>query len=43
MRDYLDRLDRAIKASDFDSEDRRMALADDRQGIGLSRLKAEMN
>jgi uncharacterized membrane protein len=43
VRRYLERLDRAIEASDFDSEDRRMALADDRQGIGLSRSKTEMN
>ena len=37
MRRYLERLDRAIETSNFDSEDRHMALADDRQGIGLSR------
>jgi uncharacterized membrane protein len=43
VRRYLARLDRAIEASDFDSEDRRMALETDRQGIGLSRPKAEMN
>jgi uncharacterized membrane protein len=37
VRRYLERLDRAIETSNFDSEDRHMALADDRQGIGLSR------
>ncbi len=40
---YLERLDRAIETSGFDSEDRRMALEDDRQGIGLSRPKADKN
>jgi uncharacterized membrane protein len=43
VRRYLVRLDHAIEGSDFDSEDRRMAFADDRQGIGLSRPKAEMD
>jgi uncharacterized membrane protein len=43
VRRYLERLDRAIETSGFDSEDRRMALEDDRQGIGLSRPKADMN
>jgi hypothetical protein len=33
----------AIEASAFDAEDRRMALEDDRQGIVLSRPKADMN
>jgi uncharacterized membrane protein len=42
VRLYLARLDRAIEASGFDSEDRRMALEDDRQGIGLSRSKADI-
>ena len=37
VRRYLERLDRAIETSAFDSEDQRMAMADDRQGIGLSR------
>ena len=40
---YLERLDRAIETSAFDAEDRRMALEDDRQGIGLSRPKADTN
>ena len=43
VRRYLERLDRAIETSAFDSEDRRMALEDDRQGIGLSRPKADKN
>jgi uncharacterized membrane protein len=43
VRRYLARLDRAIEASDFDSEDRRMALENDRQGIGLSRPNADMD
>jgi uncharacterized membrane protein len=34
---YLGRLDHAIEKSGFDSEDQRMALDEDRQGIGLSR------
>jgi hypothetical protein len=38
-----ERLDRAIEASAFDAENRRMALEDDRQGIVLSRPKADMN
>jgi len=42
VRRYLERLDRAIETSDFDSEDKRMALEDDRQGIGLSRRKGDM-
>jgi uncharacterized membrane protein len=37
VRQYLSRLDHAIETSGFDSEDRRMALDEDRQGIGLSR------
>ena len=36
-RRYLGRLDHAIEKSDFDSEDQRMALDEDWQGIGLSR------
>ena len=40
---YLERLDRAIETSAFDAEDQRMALEDDRQGIGLSRPKADKN
>jgi uncharacterized membrane protein len=42
-RRYLEHLDRAIEASAFDSADRRLALEDDRQGIGLSRSKTELN
>ena len=41
VRRYLERLNRAIESSGFDSDDRRMALEDDRQGIGLSRSKAD--
>jgi hypothetical protein len=36
---YLGRLDHAIEKSGFDSEDQRMALDEDRQGIGLSRRR----
>ncbi len=36
-RRYLEHLDHFIEASPFDVEDRRMALQEDRQGIGLSR------
>jgi uncharacterized membrane protein len=36
VRLYLDRLDHAIEKSDFDPEDQRMALDEDRQGLGLS-------
>jgi uncharacterized membrane protein len=43
VRRYLERLDRAIETSAFDADDQRMALEDDRQGIGLSRRKADMN
>ncbi len=43
VRRYLERLDRAIETSAFDADDRRMALEDDRQGIGLSRSKADTN
>ncbi len=43
VRRYLERLDRAIETSAFDAEDQRMALEDDRQGIGLSRPKADTN
>ena len=43
VRRYLERLDRAIETSAFDAEDQRMALEDDRQGIGLSRPKADMD
>jgi uncharacterized membrane protein len=39
VRRYLERLDRAIERSAFDAEDQRMALEEDRQGIGLSRPK----
>jgi uncharacterized membrane protein len=37
VRRYLKRLDHVIEASPFDLEDQRMALQEDRQGIGLSR------
>ena len=37
VRRYLKHLDHSIEASPFDLEDRRMALQEDRQGIGLSR------
>ncbi len=43
VRRYLERLDRAIETSAFDAEDRRMALEDDRQGIGLSRTQADID
>jgi uncharacterized membrane protein len=39
VRRYLGRLDHAIERSGFDSEDQRMALDEDRQGIGLSRRR----
>ena len=37
VRRYLKHLDHSVEASPFDLEDRRMALKEDRQGIGLSR------
>ena len=37
VRQYLKHLDHVIEASPFDREDQRMALQEDRQGIGLSR------
>jgi uncharacterized membrane protein len=37
VRRYLKHLDHVIEASAFDLEDQRMALQEDRQGIGLSR------
>src|SRR5208283_4878665 len=37
VRLYIEHLDHVIEASPFDAEDRRMALQEDRQGIGLSR------
>jgi len=37
VRRYLKHLDHIIEASPFDLEDQRMALQEDRQGIGLSR------
>jgi uncharacterized membrane protein len=37
VRRYLKHLDHVIEASPFDLEDQRMALQEDRQGIGLSR------
>ena len=37
VRRYLKHLDHSVGASPFDLEDRRMALKEDRQGIGLSR------
>ncbi len=41
VRQYLEHLDRSIEASPFDVEDRRTALEEDRQGIGLSRRNAD--
>ena len=41
VRRYLEHLDRIIEASRFDLEDRRMALQEDRQGIGLSRRQMD--
>ncbi len=38
---YLEHLDRVIGASPFDVEDKRMALQEDRQGIGLSRRQSD--
>jgi uncharacterized membrane protein len=38
---YLGRLDHTIEKSNFDSEDQRMALDEDRQGLGLSRGRNE--
>jgi uncharacterized membrane protein len=43
VRQYLEHLDHVIEASPFDVEDRRMALLEDRQGIGLSRRSADMS
>ena len=42
VRLYLEHLDHVVEASPFDAEDRRMALQEDRQGIGLSRRTADM-
>src|SRR5208283_251160 len=42
VRRYLEHLDHVVEASPFDVEDRRMALQEDRQGIGLSRRTADM-
>ncbi len=39
VRRYLEHLDHVIEASPFDVEDQRMALQEDRQGIGLSRRR----
>ncbi len=41
VRLYLEHLDHVIETSPFDVEDRRMALQEDRQGIGLSRRTAD--
>ncbi len=41
VRRYLKHLDHSIEASPFDLDDRRMALQEDRQGIGLSRRPAD--
>ncbi len=41
VRRYLQHLDRAIETSSFDVEDRRTALEEDRQGIGLSRRRED--
>ena len=43
VRRYLEHLDHVVEASPFDVEDRRMALQEDRQGIGLSRRSADMS
>ena len=42
VRRYLEHLDLVIEHSPLDTEDRRMARQEDRQGIGLSRRHAEM-
>ena len=42
VRRYVEHLDHVIEASPFDVEDRRMALQEDRQGIGLSRRSADL-
>ena len=42
VRRYLKHLDHSIEASPFDLEDRRMALQEDRQGIGLSRRTIDL-
>jgi hypothetical protein len=42
VRQYLEHLDRVIETSSFDAEDRRTALQEDRQGIGLSRRTADI-
>jgi uncharacterized membrane protein len=41
VRRYLKHLDHSVEASSFDLEDRRMALQEDRQGIGLSRASID--
>jgi uncharacterized membrane protein len=41
VRRYLKHLDQAVEASAFDFEDQRMALQEDRQGIGLSRRSVD--
>jgi uncharacterized membrane protein len=41
VRRYLKHLDQAVEASAFDFEDQRMALQEDRQGIGLSRRSGD--
>jgi uncharacterized membrane protein len=40
VRRYLEHLDRVIEASPLDVEDKTMAHQEDRQGIGLSRLRS---
>ena len=42
VRRYLKHLDHVIEASPFDLEDQRMALQEDRQGIGLSRRRPDI-
>lgn len=39
VREYLDHLDQGIGRSDFDERDRAAASQEDRQGLGLSRLR----
>ena len=39
---YLNRLNLAVEHSGLDAEDQVMALQEDRQGLGLSRRRAEL-
>jgi len=38
---YLEHLDRGVGRSGFDDQDQMVALQEDRQGLGLSRKRAE--